>query len=105
MQCGAHEGTLPCMFIEQRADPRERLALPLRLLDGSHAVTRDISAGGMYFEMAGEHDVHGLVDFAMQLRELGMKFTAVGRIVRVEHRFGVTGVAVKLISPRLELLD
>jgi hypothetical protein len=30
---------------------------------------------------------------------------AVGRIVRVEHRFGVTGVAVKLISPRLELLD
>jgi hypothetical protein len=29
----------------------------------------------------------------------------VGRIVRVEHRFGVTGVAVKLISPRLELLD
>jgi hypothetical protein len=93
------------MFVEQRADPRERLALPLRLLDGSHAVTRDISAGGMYFEMAGEHDVHGLVDFAMQLRELGMKFTAVGRIVRVEHRFGVTGVAVELISPHLELLD
>jgi hypothetical protein len=93
------------MFKEQRVEPRERLALPLQLRDGSHAVTRDISASGLYFEMDGEHHVDGLVDFAMEIPDLHMKFTAVGQIVRVEHRFGVTGVAVKLLSPRLEPLE
>ena len=85
-------------------EPRERLALALRLRDGSHAVTRDISSSGLFFEMAGEHDVFGLVDFELQLPE-HMKFSAVGEIVRVEYRFGTTGVAVKLLSPRLEPLD
>jgi hypothetical protein len=94
------------MFKEQRTEPRERLALPLRLRDGSHAVTRDISASGLYFEMEGDHqDVGGLVDFEMELPDLHMKFTAVGRIVRVEHRPGTTGVAVKLLSPRLEPME
>jgi hypothetical protein len=93
------------MHEERRLEPRERLALPLRLRDGSHAVTRDISASGLYFEMDGEHEVDGLVDFEMQLPDLHMKFTAVGQIVRVEHRFGVTGVAVKLLSPRLEAIE
>jgi hypothetical protein len=90
---------------ERRLEPRERLELPLRLRDGSHAVTRDISASGLYFEMNGEHEVDGLVDFEMQLPDLHMKFTAVGQIVRVEHRFGITGVAVKLLSPRLEPIE
>jgi hypothetical protein len=93
------------MFKEQRLEPRERLALPLQLRDGSQAVTRDISASGLYFEMDGEYQVDGLVDFKMELPDLHMKFTAVGQIVRVEHRFGVTGVAVKLLSPRLEPLE
>lgn len=93
------------MFIEQRTDPRERLALPLRMLDGSDAVTRDISASGLFFEMAGKHDIGGLVDFEMEVTELRVRFTAVGRIVRVEHRVGSTGVAVKLLSPRLDTLD
>ena len=98
-------GTLRCMFIEQRAEPRERLALALRLRDGNHAVTRDISASGLFFEMAGEQNVRGLVDFEMELLDLMVKFSAVGRIVRVEHRFNTTGVAVMLIEPRLDPLD
>jgi hypothetical protein len=93
------------MFKEQRTEPRERLALPLRLRDGSQAITRDISASGLYFEMDGDHNVDGLLDFEMELPDLHMKFTAVGRIVRVEHRPGITGVAVKLMSPRLEPLE
>jgi hypothetical protein len=93
------------MFKEQRIEPRERLALPLELRDGVHAVTRDISASGLYFEMAGEHEVDGLVDFEMALPDLHMRFTAVGQIVRVEHRFGTTGVAVKLLSPKLEPIE
>ena len=40
------------MFTEHRVDPREPLALPLKM--GEHtAVTRDISASGMYLEMNG----------------------------------------------------
>ena len=93
------------MHEERRLEPRERLPLPLRLRDGSHAVTRDISASGLYFEMSGEHEVDGLVDFEMELPDLHVKFTAVGQIVRVEHRFGITGVAVKLLSPRLEPIE
>ena len=91
------------MFEEHRTDPREPLALPLRLGDGSSAVTRDISASGMYLEIAGEHELSGLVVFEMHLTHARMKFTAEGEIVRVEHKDGNTGIAVKLRTPRLEL--
>lgn len=103
-RCGL-PSTLISMFKENRLEPRERLALPLQLRDGRQAVTRDISASGLYFEMDGQHDVEGLVDFEMQLPDMRMKFTTAGQIVRVEHRPGITGVAVMLLSPRLEPLE
>ena len=93
------------MFEEQRVNPRERLALPLKLADGARAVTRDISATGLYFEMAGAHVLSGPVDFELQLPEISMKFTSSGEIVRVELKDGCTGVAVRLIDPRLEIMD
>lgn len=93
------------MFEEQRVNPRERLALPLKLADGARAVTRDISATGLYFEMAGAHLISGPVDFELQLPEVSMKFTSSGEIVRVELKDGRTGVAVRLIDPRLETMD
>lgn len=93
------------MFKEQRVEPRERLALPIKLGGGSSAVTRDISPSGLFFEMDGIHQMHGSVDFEMHLPEARMKFTAVGEIVRVEHLGGKTGVAVRLMSPRLVPTD
>ncbi|HSV35896.1 MAG TPA: PilZ domain-containing protein [Ramlibacter sp.] len=90
------------MFVEQRTEPREKLALPLKLGDGCSAVTRDISASGMYLEISGELQLTGTVVFEMYLADAHMKFTAEGDIVRIEHRAGVTGVAVKLRTPRLE---
>lgn len=93
------------MFEEHRVEPRERLALPIVLADGSHAMTRDISPTGLFFEMEGERAMSGLVDFEMYLMEAGMKFTSVGEIVRVEHHDGKTGVAVRLLAPRLELIN
>lgn len=93
------------MFEEHRVEPREHLELPIKLGDGSHAMTRDISPTGLFFEMDGERAIAGLVDFEMHLREAGMKFTSVGVIVRVEHRAGKTGVAVRLMTPRLDVLD
>lgn len=93
------------MFEEQRAEPRERLSLPIRLGDGARAMTRDISPTGLFFEIDGEVPMGGLVDFEMHLNEARMKFSSVGEIVRVEHRDGKTGVAVRLMAPKLELLN
>lgn len=93
------------MFDEQRGNPRERLALLLKLADGAQAVTRDISASGLYFEMQGAHVLSGPVDFELQLPEVCMKFTASGEIVRVELKDGRTGVAVRLIDPRLDAME
>lgn len=92
-------------FEEQRLAPRERLSLPLKLGDGSHAVTRDISATGLFFEMEGEHLLGGLVDFEMHLLEARVKFTSSGEIIRIEHWAGKTGVAVRLLAPRLEAVE
>ena len=85
--------------------PRERLELPLRLRDGSCAVTRDISATGLFFEMEGLHLLGGLVDFELHLVEARVKFTSSGEIVRLEHKDGRTGVAVRLLAPRLEAVE
>jgi len=93
------------MFEEQRIEPREHLELPIKLGDGLRAMTRDISPTGLFFEIEGERTMSGLVDFEMHLAETGMKFTAVGEIVRVEYRAGKTGVAVRLTAPRLELIN
>lgn len=92
------------MFSEQRREPRELLALPLKLGDGSSAVTRDVSASGMYLEIDGLHQLTGLVVFEMNLSGARMKLTAEGEIVRIEHREGSTGVAVKLRTPRIQSL-
>jgi hypothetical protein len=93
------------MFIEQRLEPRESLALPLKLGDGCSAVTRDISASGMYLEIDGLYPLRGMVIFEMHLSGARMKFTAEGEIVRIEHKGGSTGVAVRLRAPRLQPID
>jgi len=92
------------MFKEHRADPREPLRLPVRLGDGTAAVARDISAAGMYLEVPGDYLLAGPVVFEMHLAEARMKFTAHGEIVRVDKLPGVTGIALKLIAPKLESL-
>jgi hypothetical protein len=92
------------MFMEQRNAPRESLALPVRLGDGSAAVTRDISASGMYLEIRGVHQIGGTVVFQLDLADARVKFSAEGQIVRLEHHDGLTGIAVKLSVHRLEPL-
>jgi hypothetical protein len=93
------------MFEEQRAEPREQLALPVKVAGGAQAVTRDISPSGMYVEIRGDHDLGGTLFFEMHLEEAKVKFTSEGRIIRLEHGDGFTGIAVKLLSPQLQALD
>jgi hypothetical protein len=98
--------TLRSMFEEHRREPRERLALPVKLAGDVQAVTRDVSSSGMYLEIRGNPgEVEGALFFELHLEEAKMKFTSEGRIVRVEQREGFTGIAVKLVSPKLEALD
>ena len=59
------------MFEEHRIEPREFLALPLTLGDGSTAVTRDISASGMYFQIKGSYTMTGPVLFEMHRQRGG----------------------------------
>jgi hypothetical protein len=89
-------------FEEQRVAPRERFSLPLKLDDGRMAVIRDISSTGLFFEVEGEHPVEGLVDFELHLLQARVKVTSSGEIIRVAYSDGRTGVAVRLIAPRLE---
>lgn len=86
---------------EQRQEPRERLTLPLALAGGPRAVTRDVSATGLFFVVDGEHVVHGPVEIELHLPEFAMRFRSSGEIVRIEHGDGHTGVAVRLVNPRL----
>jgi hypothetical protein len=93
------------MFEEHRAEPREPLVLPVKVAGSGEAVTRDISSSGMYIEIRGDHDLDGTLFFEMHLDEANMKFTSEGRIIRLEHRDGFTGIAVQLVSPQLTTLD
>jgi hypothetical protein len=89
-------------FVENRIEPREQVALPLQLGEGLRGMTRDISPSGMYLEIRGDHELGGTLVFEMLVDEANMRFTSEGRIVRVEHRDGCTGIAVKLLSPRIQ---
>jgi len=93
------------MSADQRAETRERIALPLKLSDGSHAVTRDVSASGLYFEVDGPYLLGRTVDFELQLPNARMKFTATAELVRIDNHGLRTGVAVKLLRPQLRTLD
>lgn len=105
MAAGRAAARLRRMFEEQRLEPRERVALPLKLACGASAVTRDISAGGLFFVIEGRHVLSGPVDFEMELPEISLRFTASGEIVRIEHDATATGVAVRLLNPRLDVID
>lgn len=92
---------------ECRAEPREKLTLPLRMDDEVAAVTRDISATGIFFETRSEQRVGNLIHFEIKLETPAgaMTLKAVGQIVRIESDGDRTGVGVKLLESRLEPVD
>lgn len=96
--------TVRPMSVEHRSEPREALVLPVNLAAGGQGVTRDISASGLYFETDSELQVDSAVDFAIELHTSAgpVKLVAQGKVMRIEHTGGRTGVAVKLLSSCLE---
>ena len=92
---------------EHRTEPREQIQLPVGLAGGQQAVTRDISASGLFFEMDSVQQVGGLIDLEIELDTPGgpMKLKAQGQIMRIAQQGGKTGVGVKLLSSRLEPVE
>ena len=77
-------------------------------LDGSvYAVTRDISATGLFFETESESRVGDLIQIEILLdgADDPMKLMAQGQIVRIEMLGSRTGVGVKLLHSHLMAMD
>lgn len=90
---------------ERRISPREALELPITLGDGSAAVTRNISAQGVYITTAAHARFERWVRVEYELPDSGLRFTATGEVLRVEQGPDFTGVAIRLHSPDLQALD
>ena len=90
------------MLRERRASAREPLTLQFTLEDGSPAVTRDISAHGLYFLMPAGIALASWLALDFTMPEAGLRFTAAGEVVRTEPAGpGQTGVAIRWHAPRL----
>ena len=85
----------------------ERIAakLPVRL-DDQLGITRDVSVGGVYFELDISLAIASEVQFDIDITtpQGMMKLTCSGRVVRAEQHGNRTGVAVAMKDARLEIV-
>lgn len=93
------------MHPERRTSARDRLSLPIALPNGSSGMTRDVSAEGLYFTLPAGSDVEPWLHVEFAVPSAGLKFSAAGEVVRIEHHDGEDGVALRLHMSRLTLID
>lgn len=89
------------MLRDRRASARQPLTLPLELACGTPALTRDISAHGLYFFVPGEVALDRWLTLEYEVPESEVRFVAAGEVLRTEPDDERTGVAVRLHGPRL----
>lgn len=94
-----------CMFPDRRTSAREPLTLPITLASGDTAVTRNISEHGLFLEVPRGSLVEEWLAFEFAVPSAGLKFHAVGEVVRIEPGFAQLGVAIRLHGPRLVPLN
>ena len=78
---------------------------PVVLARGS-GVTRNISTSGVFFETNADYAVGSKIIFAIELdgpQGENLELRSRGEIVRIEHRAGKVGMAVKIFASKLEL--
>ena len=85
---------------ERRRAQRYRLAVPVRLQDGSTGITRNISTSGIFFETGRAHSIGDTFTLSVHLREASIQCE--GRVVRLEQVEGKFGIAVDLTSYRFD---
>lgn len=66
-------------------------------------ITRDVSAGGVYFVLEGDNEVARKIDFEIEMNTpLGpLSMHCSGEVVRKERRNSRTGVAVRMTDSHL----
>lgn len=73
--------------------------LPIEI-NGAQGITRNISATGVYFETTIEPAPGSKVQFTVDVMVEGeaLKMVCSGEVVRVDHKEGTVGIAVKLAN-------
>lgn len=89
-----------------REHERVRVAMPVYMA-GQYGVTRDVSAGGVYFELKRDIRVGSEISFEIGLehQQEMMRVRCQGIVVRTECMGDRTGIAVKLADMRLESME
>jgi hypothetical protein len=91
--------------LERRRAQRFRVALLVELTEGT-AVTRDLSASGVFFEAIRTFVVGECIQFTLVLEhvdpERAVHLHCCGRVVRIEPRSTGVGVAVTNIGYRID---
>src|SRR5678815_5927829 len=90
--------------MEKRREERMSVTRPVKL-DRAAGVTRNISTSGVFFEADVDYAVGSKIIFAIELdgsQGEKLELRSRGEIVRIEHRTGKVGVAVKILASKLE---
>lgn len=93
------------MHPERRASARDSLSLPIALPSGGSGRTRDVSADGLYFTLPSAAEIETWVHIEFAVPSAGLKFSAAGEVVRIEHGEDEDGVALRLHMSRLTPID
>jgi hypothetical protein len=92
-------------FPDRRKAPRFRVALPVELVEGK-GVTRDLSAGGVFFETDRVFGLGEVIQFALVLEYIDpgqpVRLQCRGRVVRLERWGDTMGMAVAIAAYRLD---
>jgi hypothetical protein len=98
-------GTVRNVMTEsRRSNEREVVTLPVKVEGIEAGQTRNLSAGGIYFESAKDIAEGATLHLTLELTgpDGPLLLHCTGEVVRVEKTSGRTGVAVKIIESRLE---
>lgn len=97
----------------ERGSDRFDTELPIEI-NGTHGVTRNISASGVYIETDAAQAPGSRVQFTVEMMVAGqmVRMVCTGEVVRVDQKGGTVGIAAKLDSSfftnfdtQLSLLD
>lgn len=72
---------------------------------GSPAVMRNISALGLYVTTPPTAQLERWLLLGYELPDAGLRFKAVGEVMRIESFGDVNGIAIRLHSPALQPLS
>ncbi len=89
------------MRSERRHAPRAPIHLQLQVDGVGTAVTRDISANGLYLFIPPRHDTAGPFEIELDLPGCGLRARARCEVVRVERGIWRNGVALRLQDLRI----